>query len=337
MSRRLNLPSSPVVAAPMAGGPSTPELVAATADAGGIGFLPGGYRTADQLASDLAALGQTTSEFGVNLFVPDQAPVDRRAVLAYREAIRPAVESLGVELGEPRWTDDDDWEAKIELLLANPAPWVSFTFGLPKAAVVRRLRDAGSQVLMTVTDAHEAMAAAELDPDGLVVQSADAGGHRGTFDQDNAGSTESLDLLVAAIVEITGLPVIAAGGLATSADVARVLHAGAQAVQVGTALLLADEAGTREVHRRALTDPASKTARMRAFTGRTARGIRNLFSETFDGLAPAGYPAIHHITRPMRQWAASHNDPDHLHLWAGTGHQAAQPGTVAELMTRLSP
>jgi nitronate monooxygenase len=335
--RRLSLPPSPVIAAPMAGGPSTPELVAAAAAAGSIGFLPAGYRTAGQFAADLAALRRATTDFGVNLFVPDAGPVDRQGVLDYREAIRPEAESLGVELGEPRWADDDDWDAKIELLVDDPVPWISFTFGLPGPRVVRRLRATGSQLLFTVTDAAEARAAAELEPDGLVVHSAAAGGHRGTLDQHRAGSAESLDVLVQAVLAATGLPVIAAGGLTTAADVARVLDAGAQAAQVGTALLLADEAGTRETHRRALTDPASRTTPMRAFTGRTARGIRNTFSDAYDRLAPVGYPAIHHITAPLRRWAASHDDRNHLHLWAGTGHHAAQPGPLAELVAKLSP
>ncbi len=337
MRRDLGLSSSPVVAAPMAGGPSTPGLVVAAAAAGSIGFLPAGYRTAAQLGVELGEARRATDRLGVNLFVPDTGPVDRAAVLAYRETIRPEAERLGVELGEARWEDDDGWASKIDLLVEDPVPWVSFTFGLPAPRVVHRLRGAGSRLLVTVTDADEARAAAELDPDGLVVQSAAAGGHRGTLDQHRPGSTEPLDTLVAAVVAATGLPVVAAGGLATAADVARVLRAGAQAAQVGTALLLADEAGTRDTHRRALTDPASRTALMRAFTGRTARGIRNTFSDTYDRLAPVGYPAVHHITGPMRRWAAGHDDRDHLHLWAGVGHLAARPGPVADIIDRLSP
>ena len=112
----LGLAELPVLAAPMAGGPSTPDLVAATAAAGSLGFLPAGYRTAEQLATDLAAVRATTSSYGVNLFVPDPTPIDREAVLAYREAIAPEVERLGAELGPLLWVDDDDWPAKLDLL-----------------------------------------------------------------------------------------------------------------------------------------------------------------------------------------------------------------------------
>jgi nitronate monooxygenase len=334
---RLDLATLPVLAAPMAGGPSTPGLVAAAAHAGSLGFVPGGYLTVDQFAADLASVRAETDRYGVNLFVPDPMPVDRAGVLAYRELISPEFDRLGLELPAPRWVDDDEWPAKVDLLVRDPAPWVSFTFGLPGPEPMARLRRAGSRLLITVTDVEEARAAADTSPDGLIVQSADGGGHRGTLDPHRTPGNQPLDELVRAVVDVTGLPVIAAGGIADSRQAAHLLTAGAEAVQVGTALLLADEAGTRPVHRRALADPASTTVTMRAFTGRVARGIRNSFSDRYDAHAPVGYPAVHHLTAPMRRWAAAHDDPDHLHLWAGTGHRLARPGPTGVLIAGLLP
>lgn len=334
---RLDLADLPVLAAPMAGGLSTPKLVAAAAAAGSVGFVPAGYRSAAQLADDLGATRALTDTFGVNLFVPERQPPDRAAVLAYRELLAPEAERLGFELPEIRWSDDEDWAAKIALLTSDPVPWVSFTFGLPDGSDADRLRAAGSRLLATVTSVDEARAAEAVGVDGLVVQSSAAGGHRGTFDQGGTPDAAPLPDLVTAIVGATRLPVVAAGGVATADDVKRALAAGAEAVQVGTALLLADEAGTKPTHRRALTRPGARTATMRAFTGRLARGISNRFSETYDGWAPVGYPAVHHLTAPMRRWAAEHGDADHLHLWAGTGHHAVRPGPAAELLRALLP
>jgi nitronate monooxygenase len=321
----------------MAGGPTTPALVGAAAAAGALGFVPAGMRSAAQLADDLAAVRDLTSAYGVNLFVPDPRPVDRDAVLAYRDLIRPEIERLGAEVGTVQWDDHEDWDAKIELLEDEPVPWVSFTFGLPSADDVQRLRRAGSRLLVTVTDADEARAAAELAPDGLVVQSAAAGGHRGTLDQRRVPGTTPLPDLVGAVVAATGLPVVAAGGLSTATQVAAALAAGAEAVQVGTALLLADEAGTNSTHRQALSAPGATSTTMRAYTGRVARGIATGFSTRYDDAAPAAYPVVHHLTAPMRRWAAAHDDADHLHLWAGTGHRAATAGPVADLIARLAP
>jgi NAD(P)H-dependent flavin oxidoreductase YrpB (nitropropane dioxygenase family) len=216
-------------------------------------------------------------------------------------------------------------------------PWVSFTFGLPDATTVSRLRSAGSRLLCTVTSEDEARLAADLDPDGLIAQSSAAGGHRASFDQHGIPNTELLPALVQAVRAATGLPVLAAGGVATRGQVAAMLAAGAEAVLVGTALLRADEAGTRPVHRRALGEPTSTTAPTRAFTGRVARGIRNGFSEQYDAAAPAGYPAIHHVTAPLRRWAAENDEPNLLHLWAGTGHRHARDGKAADLLAALLP
>jgi nitronate monooxygenase len=102
--------------------------------------------------------------------------------------------------------------------------------------------------------------------------------------------------------------------------------------------LLAEEAGTRDVHRAALTGGRfTETVVTRAFTGQPARGLRNRFTDAYSGSAPVGYPAIHHLTAPLRAAAAERGDPDGVHLWAGTGFAAARPGSVRQIVDRLSP
>lgn len=334
--RSLNL-DSPVVTAPMAGGPTTPELLRAVTAAGSLGFVPAGYRSAAQLADDIEQARTLGGAFGLNLFVPDRDPVDLDAVRRYRDLIAPEVEALGAEVGPVVADDDDDWDAKIDHLVRHPVPWVSFTFGLPDADTVTRLRAAGSRLLMTVTDVAEARAAADLHPDGLVVQSSSAGGHRGTFDQHREPGADDLATLVAAVVTATAIPVVAAGGISDRTAARAALDAGAEAVAVGTALLLADEAGTRPTHRAALMDPAATTVTMRAYTGRVARGIRTAFADRYESEVPAAYPAVHHLTSPMRRWAAGNDDRDHLHLWAGTGFRSARTAPARDVLAAISP
>lgn len=334
----MQLSDAPLVAAPMAGGPTTPDLVIASAEAGVFGFLAAGYQTPDAMADDIALVRGRVPSFGVNLFVPDRSAVDRAVVLAYRERLQDDAARAGVDLGDPVWDDDDHWRAKVDLLLGEPVPWVSFTFGLPGQALVDALHDVGTEVAVTVTDPVEAAAAEEQGADLLVVQSKEAGGHRGSFDQYAVPDRRSLPDLLRVVRSGTTLPLVGAGGVGTAQDVRAALAAGALAVQVGTALLLADEAGTRPTHRAALQDPAyDDTAVTRAFTGRLARGLRNGFIEEHDADAPAGYPAIHHVTAPLRRHAAATGDPDLLHLWAGTGHRHATSGPVADLLSALEP
>ncbi|UED87899.1 nitronate monooxygenase [Streptomyces profundus] len=328
----------PLVAAPMAGGPSTPDLVLATARAGGLGFLAAGYRTPDDLAAQLAAVRPAGLPFGVNLFAPNPVPVPEDAYRAYAELLRPEARRHGVSLTpSPVNEDDDHWAAKIELLRADPVPVVSFTFGLPEPGVVAALRAAGSTVLQTVTSPAEARAAAEVGVEGLVVQATAAGGHSATLTPGRPLAGTPLPDLLAAVRRATPLPLIATGGLATPADVATALRAGAEAAAVGTVLLRTDESGASAPHRAALADPAfTGTVLTRAFTGRPARALRNRFTERYGQAAPLGYPALHHLTAPLRRAAAGAGDTDLIHLWAGTGHRQARAEPIAHTLTRLA-
>jgi NAD(P)H-dependent flavin oxidoreductase YrpB (nitropropane dioxygenase family) len=139
------------------------------------------------------------------------------------------------------------------------------------------------------------------------------------------------------VVAATGLPVVAAGGVGGPADVRTLLSAGAGAVAVGTLFLRTDESGTSGTHKDALADPAfSQTVVTRAFTGRPARGLRNRFVERHDAAAPVGYPAVHHLTRALRQAAAAAGDPHCLHLWAGTGYRNARTGPARAVVDALA-
>ena len=79
----------PIVQAPLAGGPSTPALAAAVSEAGGLGFLAAGYKSADAVRADLEAVRALTSRpFGLNVFAPPQAPADAAEVAAFAGRLR---------------------------------------------------------------------------------------------------------------------------------------------------------------------------------------------------------------------------------------------------------
>lgn len=327
----------PVFAAPMAGGPSTPALVSAAATAGHFGQLAGGYRTVEGLAEQIAAVRAETDLFGVNLFVPNAAAIDEDAFARYRERLRPTAERLGILDLPGLVIDDDFWDEKIELLLAVPVPAVSFTFGLPPASVVQSLRTHGTITIQTITASDEARAAQDLGIDVLVVQSADAGGHSGVIDPLGTPSNLALTELISEIRTATTLPLIGAGGIANAASVRAAIRAGASAVAVGTALLRAPESGASPVHKTALVDPQyDQTVLTRAFTGRFARALVNRFVQEHGADAPAGYPALHHLTKPIRTAGVAASDASAVHLWAGTGWRHTMDRPVAETLATLS-
>ena len=239
----------PVVAAPMSGGPTTTALVLAAAEAGSSGSVAGGYQTAAALAEQVAEVRSSTERYGVNLFSPNPEAVDPAAYAAYRELLLPLAKSYGVDLATTPVEDDDGWQAKVDVLVEAAPPVVSFTFGLPEPAGAAALRSAGCTLVQTVTSANEALQSVEAGVDALIVQSAEAGGHWGTFTPARPPERLGLPELVRAVRAVTGLPIMAVGGIGTSADVAAALDAGAQAVAVGTVLLLAPEAGTNPAHR----------------------------------------------------------------------------------------
>jgi NAD(P)H-dependent flavin oxidoreductase YrpB (nitropropane dioxygenase family) len=329
--------SIPVLAAPMAGGPTTPALVLAATGAGSLGFLAAGYQQADTLAVQVAGVAAETDAYGVNLFAPHPVPVDTSAYAAYREALRPLAERLRVDLPEHPVEHDDHWHEKIEVLVAAAPRVVSFTFGLPDPATVSALHRAGSLLAQTVTTADEARQGVEAGMDALVVQAPAAGGHSGTFSPERPLLDRSLTDLVAEIRAVTSLPVIAGGGVVSPEHVAAALAAGADVVAVGTALLLTPEAGTSAVHRGALTETwRGDTTLTRAFTGRPARGVPNDFMARYDDTAPLGYPALHYLTSPIRRASAARGDPELVNLWAGSGYREITARPTAEVLTELA-
>ncbi|MBF6092887.1 NAD(P)H-dependent flavin oxidoreductase [Nocardia cyriacigeorgica] len=322
----------PIVLAPMAGGPSTPELTAAVAEAGGLGMLAAGYLAATALAERIAATRTATAKpFGVNLFVPS-APTPPAAFAGYLDRLR-----ARFPVGEPTH-DTDDWDAKLDLLTADPVAVVSFAFGCPSAADVTRLHAVGSEVWVTVTSPAEAAIAVDAGADVLIAQGAEAGGHRATFvdrSTDDAADPLGLLALLQLLTASTDRPIVAAGGIATGAGIAAALAAGASAAQLGTAFLRCPEAGTNQLLRDAVgTD--TPTMLTRAFTGRRARGLRNRFLTDFTADAPVAYPEIHYATAPLRAAARAEGDADAVNLWAGQAHSLTRQLPAGELVATLA-
>lgn len=330
--------SVPLVAAPMAGGASTTALVAAAARGGGFGFVPAGYLTAPALAERIAAARAEGIRFGVNVFAPNPLPVDPGDFRRYARLIQAEADVYGLELaGEAPVEDDDAFAEKIDLLTADPVPVVSFTFGIPRPAVIAALRRAGTYVVQTVTNPAEARAAAEAGVDALAVQAKAAGAHSGTLSPREPLPDVPVGELIGRVRGAVGLPLIAAGGIATPEDVAAVLHAGAGAAMVGTVLLLTDESGATATHKAALADPDDRgTVVTHAFTGRPARGLRNRFTDRYADQAPYGYPALHFLTTALRKKAAAAGDPEAVHLWAGTGYRHARAEPAGQTFARLA-
>ncbi|MCX4535192.1 nitronate monooxygenase [Streptomyces sp. NBC_01669] len=329
----------PVVQAPMAGGVSCPQLVSAVAEAGGLGFLAAGYKTADGMYNEIKQLRRMTGQpFGVNLFMPQPNLADPSAVEVYLHQLAGEAVWYETPLGDPDSSGDDGYEAKLAILLEDPVPVVSFTFGCPTRDALDALAGVGTYTVVTVTSPEEAQAAQWAGADAICVQGVEAGGHQSTHRDDPQTDDTGTGLLslVAQVRETVQLPLIASGGIMRGSQIAAVIAAGAEAAQLGTAFLVCPESGAHLLHKQALTNPLFvRTALTRAFSGRPARGLVNRFVREHGPYAPAAYPQVHHVTSGLRKAAAKAGDAQGMALWAGQGHRMARElpaGRLVELL-----
>jgi nitronate monooxygenase len=327
-----------IIQAPMAGA-TTPELVAAVSNAGGLGMLPGAYQQPERIAADIAAIRRLTARpFGVNLFAGSDEPSVGSDPVPMLEILGRAHAALGLPEPVIPVVTPVPFADALEVVLGAGVPVFSFTFGIPNADAMAALKERGIVVLGTATTVDEARQLAAAGVDAVVAQGAEAGAHRGTF----AGSFEAALVgtiaLVPQVVDAVDLPVVASGGIMDGRGIVAAEALGASGVQLGTAFLTCREAGIPDAYKaaiRAARDDA--TALTRAFSGRPARGIVNPFMKEVEARPDAilPFPLQNSATRPMRNAAAAQGDTRYLSLWAGQGAPMARETTAADLVAAL--
>jgi nitronate monooxygenase len=340
--RRLGV-THPIIQAPMAGGATTPALVAAVCEAGALGFLAGAYQTPAQIldASRLVR-ARTSRPFGINLFAPlptavpaDPGPALRRLAPYHAELGLPAPQ-LSPPAGDP-------FDELFAVALESGASVFSFTFGIVPDAALDDARARGMVVIGTATTVDEAVRLEAAGVDAVVAQGGEAGAHRGTFAADFAAAMIGTIALVPQVVDAVRVPVIASGGIMDGRGLVAALALGADAVQLGTAFLTCDEAGVPEAYKEAVLSAREDQTRVtRAFSGRPARGIVNRFMLDVDDLGHEGdaailpYPMQNSLTRPLRAAAAQQGRAELLSLWAGQGVRLARRQSAGALVARLA-
>lgn len=330
----------PVLQAPMAGGISTPAMAAAVSEAGGLGSFAAGALPPAAVRDGIRAIRERTRRpFAVNFFVPSgpAAPPGGAVLDAAVRAVQPFRDEL--RLGPPaRPAPPPPFEEQVDAALDAGAPVLSFTFGLPAAPLVARLREAGIVLVGTATTPAEAADAEAAGCDAVVAQGAEAGGHRGGPALD--GSPPALIgtlALVPRVVDRVRIPVIAAGGIADGRGVAAALALGASAVQCGSAFLACAESGASAPYRAAVAarDDGDRTALTDAFSGRVARGVRNRFATGMAGRALLPFPYQNGLTQDLRAAAARAGDAGLLSMWVGQGPSPRAGAGAAEVVASL--
>jgi nitronate monooxygenase len=326
----------PVVQAPMAGGPTTPRLVAAVSNAGGLGSLGAAYLPPETLREQVREIRrQTEAPFNVNLFVPSPFEADPERIDRSGELLEPYREELGIQPPETPSSFEESFEDQLEVVIEERVPVFSFTFGIPGEEQLRRLRDAGVITVGTATTVREGSRLEACGVDVVVAQGGEAGGHRGTFLGDFRDALIGTMALIPQMVDALSVPVIAAGGIMDGRGLAAALVLGAEAAQMGTAFLACEESGADPEFKKAVLGAAEdETAVTRAFSGRAARGIKNRFlvevGEHEEELPP--FPVQNALTRDVRAAAQRQGRPEFMSLWAGQAARLARPVTAARVV-----
>jgi len=171
----------------------------------------------------------------------------------------------------------------------------------------------------------------------IVAQSAEAGGHRGTF----AGPFEDALVggvaLVPRIVDRVSVPVLLAGGIMDGRGIAAALALGAEGVQLGTAFLGCPEAGSTALQRGVLAGAADGTLVTRAYSGRQARLVRTRLVDAIEdaGVDPLPFPLQAMLVAELRAAALEVGRGDLLFVLAGQGAAAIRELPAAELVETL--
>ena len=327
----------PIIQAPMAGGPSSQELVAACSAAGALGGFGFAYTQPADMEKQCAWVRERTpGPFVVNLFTSPQpgAIADQRAALA---AVARYYEELG--LGTPQPVQPPyapDLNAQLDAVeRIKPRVFTTHLADLPRERV-KRFQSLGILVGGAATTVAEAKHLEAAGFDFVIAQGGEAGGHRGTWMRDPYDAMTGTLALTRLVVKAVKLPVIAAGGIMDGAGIAAVLALGAQGAQLGTAFLPCPESGASQIHKDTLLATQEDDTRVtEKFSGKPARGLVNRFMREMADKPQLAFPAQNSVTGKLRTASAKAGKTDCVAMWAGQAAALSRRLPAAELIRKL--
>ncbi len=330
----------PIIQAPMAGVQDS-RMAIAVCDAGGLGSVPCAMLDAGQLQSEIQQVKAATSNpFNLNFFCHTTPEFDSGREQQWRQLLSPYFSQYNIK---PESITDGRGRSPFTHSIADviepfrPAV-VSFHFGLPERDLLNRVKAWGATVLSTATTVREALWLEANGADAIIAQGLEAGGHRGMFLSDDLSTQVGTFALLPQIVEVVEVPVVAAGGISHKGGVQAAFALGAAAVQIGTAFLLCDEAGTSQLHRNAIkSDDAVHSVITNVFSGRPARGIINRAIREIgpNNSAVPDFPFAAVAMTEIRNKAEAAGSSDFSPLWCGQNPAGCREVSARELIQGL--
>lgn len=329
----------PIIQAPMAGGYTTPELIANVCNAGGLGSLGAGYMKPDNIRLAIRRIRELTDKpFNVNLFIPEPHAATEEQIALMQNKIMEVRTAFLKQLNPVKLPYIQSFNEQIAAIIEEQVPVFSFTFGMLADKWIDALKSIGAIIIGNATNLTEAQLLASKDIDIIVAQGSEAGGHRGTFIGKAEDSLIGNFALLPQIADQINKPIVAAGGIMDGRSIVAALQLDASGVQMGTAFLSCPEAGTHAKFKELLlTLKQDNTTLTRAFSGKMARGLCNKFIAAFTNHQTEilDYPIQNSLTRPLRDEAAKLNLIEYMSLWAGQAAYLSRGITVDKLIAQL--
>ena len=329
-----------IVQAPMAGGPTTAELVSAVSSAGALGSFGFAYSTPEQIHTQCQSMQQIDSSclWNANFFVfPTTSALQENDLNSARKSLQPLCQRVGVDAESLNASASlPVLSQQLEAALEYQPRLVSFHLGIPSADILDTVRSTNAAIALSATSVTEALQCQRAGADFIVAQGIEAGGHRGIFEPSNQDEKLTTMELARQLSAQCSVPIIAAGGIMNGSDIVAAQRAGADAVQMGSAFLTVDEAGTSAVYRSAIKQLDNRdTTITHGFSGRPARGIQNLFTDTTEQASVLAFPHQNALTASLRKAAADNSDYELLSLWAGSAYHKARHCSAGQLIEQL--
>ena len=331
----------PIVLAPMAGVMDA-ELVVAAAQGGALGSLPCAMLSAEKAREQVNIIRQRVSApINLNFFCHAPVEADPAREAGWKQRLEAYYRELGLDPAAPvNAANRAPFDAAFCEVVEDLKPEVvSFHFGLPDQALLKRVKAAGCIVMAAATIVREAIWLEKNGADVIIAQGAEAGGHRGMFLTDNIAEQPGTFALVPQVVDAVQVPVIAAGGIADGRGIAAAFALGAAGVQIGTAYLRCPESKVSAPARVALAQACDdSTVITNVMTGRPARGVPNRVMCEVGPISPHA-PAFPHAATalgPLKAAAEKQGKVDFTNLWAGQAVRMGRDVPAGELTRELA-
>jgi nitronate monooxygenase len=331
----------PILLAPMAGIMDA-DLAIAVAQGGALGSLPCAMLSVEKAREQVNIIRQRVSApLNMNFFCHRAAEADPKREAQWKQRLAPYYRELGVDPTTPvNAANRAPFDAAMCGLVEELRPEiVSFHFGLPDRALLKRVKAAGCIVISSATIVKEAIWLEENGADAIIAQGAEAGGHRGMFLTDDIAEQPGTFALVPQVVDAVKVPVIAAGGIADGRGIAAAFALGAAGVQIGTAYLRCPESQVTAAARAALARAGDdSTVITNVMTGRPARGVANRAMREVGPISQDA-PAFPHAATglaPLKAAAEKLGKVDFTNLWAGQAVGLGREMPAAELTRALA-